>query len=53
VFPREQLPMEPAQLILVLHALADGLTFLRFLTPNLITEDVIVAAFDAIAAGVR
>jgi len=52
-FPREQLPMAPALLIPVLHALADGLTFLRFLTPNLITEDVIVAAFDAIAAGAR
>jgi len=53
VFPREQLPMDAGQLVPVLHALADGLTFLRFLTPNLITEDVIVAAFDAIAAGAR
>jgi len=52
-FPRAQLPMEPARLVPVLHALADGLTFLRFLTPNLITEDVIVAAFDALAAGAR
>ena len=36
-FPPEQLPLDPAQLIPVLHALADGLTFLRFLTPELIT----------------
>jgi hypothetical protein len=35
----------------VLHALSDGLTFLRFLTPELITEKVIVAAFDALARG--
>lgn len=52
-FPRAQLPMDPALLVPVLHGLADGLTFLRFLTPNLITEDVIVAAFDAIAAGAQ
>jgi len=39
--------MDPAMLIPVLHGLADGLTFLRFLTPSLITEEVIVAAFDA------
>jgi hypothetical protein len=50
-FPRTQLPMEPALLVPAMHALADGLTFLRFLTPNLITEEVIVAAFDAFAAG--
>jgi AcrR family transcriptional regulator len=52
-FPSGQLPMDPARLIPVLHALADGLTFLRFLTPTLITEDVIVSAFDAIAGGAR
>ena len=50
-FPRTQLPMEPALLVPAMHDLADGLTFLRFLTPNLITEEVIVAAFDAFAAG--
>jgi AcrR family transcriptional regulator len=48
-FPRRELPMAPEQLIPVLHALSDGLTFLRFLTPELITEKVIVAAFDALA----
>lgn len=50
-FPREQLPLDPANLIPVLHALADGLTFLRCLTPELITEETIVAAFDALARG--
>jgi AcrR family transcriptional regulator len=48
-FPREQLPLEPPELIPVLHALADGLTFLRFLTPELITPELIIAAFDALA----
>jgi AcrR family transcriptional regulator len=50
-FPREQLPLEPTELIPVLHALADGLTFLRFLTPELVTPELIVAAFDALARG--
>jgi len=31
------------------HALIDGLTFLRLLTPELITDDVVVAAFEALA----
>ncbi len=48
-FRRRDLPMPPKRLIPALHALADGLTFLRFLTPELITEDVIVAAFEALA----
>jgi hypothetical protein len=52
-FPSDQLPMDPARLIPALHALADGLTFLRFLTPTLITEDVIVSAFAAIAGGAQ
>ena len=50
-FPREQLPMEPALLVPALHALGDGLTFLRFLTPHLVTDAVIVAAYDAMATG--
>jgi AcrR family transcriptional regulator len=49
MFPKEQLPMRSEHLIPALHALTDGLTFLRFLMPELITEDVIVAAFDALA----
>jgi AcrR family transcriptional regulator len=50
-FPRRELPMAPEHLIPSLHALSDGLTFLRFLMPELITERVIVAAFDAMASG--
>jgi AcrR family transcriptional regulator len=48
-FQRRQLPMAPERLVRVLHALTDGLTYLRFLTPELITDDVVVAAFDALA----
>jgi AcrR family transcriptional regulator len=48
-FQRHELPMAPEQLVRVLHALTDGLTFLRFLTPELITDDVVVVAFDALA----
>jgi AcrR family transcriptional regulator len=46
---RAELPMAPERLVKVLHALSDGLTFLRFLAPELITDDVIVAAFEALA----
>lgn len=48
-FQGQQLPMSPDRLVRVLHALTDGLTFLRFLTPELITDDVVVAAFDVLA----
>jgi AcrR family transcriptional regulator len=51
-FPRDELPLAPAELLPVLHALADGLTFLRCLTPELVDEHLIVAAFDALARGV-
>ena len=48
-FKASELPMPPEQLVKVLHALTDGLTFLRFLTPELITDDVVIAAFEALA----
>lgn len=44
-----ELPMSPDELVRTLHALTDGLTFLHALTPDLIDEKVIRAAFDAIA----
>jgi AcrR family transcriptional regulator len=47
--PASELPMPPEQFVRVLHALSDGLLFLRFLTPELITDDVIIAAFEALA----
>jgi AcrR family transcriptional regulator len=46
--PEQELPM-PAQLFVrVLHGVIDGLTFLSFVTPELITEQVILAAFEAL-----
>jgi AcrR family transcriptional regulator len=48
-FQPEELPMAPERLVRVLHALTDGLTFLRFLTPELITDAVVIAAFEALA----
>jgi AcrR family transcriptional regulator len=47
--PADELPMPAPQLVRVLHALIEGLTLLRFLTPELTTDDVIIAAFDAFA----
>lgn len=47
--PAHDLPMPAPQLVRVLHAMIEGLTLLRFLTPELTTDDVIFAAFDALA----
>lgn len=44
-----ELPMPADQFVRVLHALTDGLLYLRFLTPELITDEVIIAAFEALA----
>jgi len=45
----EDLPMPPEMLVRVLHALMEGLTFQKLLTPDLITDDVFYAAFEALA----
>jgi hypothetical protein len=44
-----QLPMPPEVLVRVIGALIEGLTFQRLLTPALITDEVIHAAFAALA----
>ena len=49
VVPESALPMPADQFVRVLHALTDGLLYLRFLTPELITDEVIIAAFEALA----
>lgn len=46
---REDLPMPPGQFVRVLHALIEGLVFQRLLTPELIPDRVIRAAFLALA----
>jgi AcrR family transcriptional regulator len=47
--PESELPMPLPQFVRVLHALTEGLLSLRFLTPELISDDVIVAAFETLA----
>ena len=49
VFPAKDLPMPAAQFVRVLDAMATGLLFTYFQTPELITEDTFVAAFEALA----
>jgi AcrR family transcriptional regulator len=44
-----ELPMPATKFVRVLHALTDGLLFTNFLNRELITPDVIVAAFEALA----
>lgn len=43
------LPMPPDHLVRVIHALSEGLVFQRLLTPDLVPDAVIYAAFDALA----
>ena len=45
----DDLPMPAETLVRVLHSLMEGLTFQKLLTPELITDDVIYAAFEALA----
>lgn len=47
--PPEQLPMPAEVLIPVMHALMDGLVLHRALTPELVGDEVIYAAFEALA----
>lgn len=49
VVPPDQLPMAAAQLVRVVHAMIEGFTFQRLLTPELISDEVIRAAFSALA----
>jgi AcrR family transcriptional regulator len=44
-----ELPMPAEKFVRVLHALMDGLLFTHFMNPELITEDVIISAFEALA----
>ncbi len=48
VASERDLPMPPEVLVRVLHALIEGLTFQRLLTPELFPDDVFFAAFDAL-----
>jgi AcrR family transcriptional regulator len=45
----QDLPMPPDVLVRVINALIEGLFFQRFLTPELIADEVVYAAFAALA----
>jgi len=51
LIPADRLPMAPEVLVPVMHALMDGLILHRILTPDLVPDEVIYAAFEALAAG--
>lgn len=44
-----ELPMPPEDLVVVIHAVIEGLTFQRLLTPDLVPDHVVYAAFAALA----
>jgi AcrR family transcriptional regulator len=46
----DDLPMPKEHLVRVIHALIEGLVLLRLLTPELFADEVVYAAFDALAA---
>jgi len=45
----DDLPLPPDVLVRVIHAMIEGLVLQRILTPELVTDDVIRAAFAALA----
>jgi AcrR family transcriptional regulator len=47
--PEEDLPMRAAEFVRVVHALTEGLLALRFLTPDLFPDELIISAFEALA----
>ena len=51
LIPEDQLPMPAQTFVRVTHALSDGLMFAHFMAPEEFTDDVIVAAFRALAGG--
>jgi AcrR family transcriptional regulator len=50
VVGEEELPMPAGELVCVIHALTEGLVFQRLLTPELVPDRAIRAAFLALAA---
>jgi len=52
LIPADRLPMPVELLVPVMHALLDGLVLHRILTPELVPDEVIYAAFEALAGTV-
>jgi AcrR family transcriptional regulator len=46
-------PMAPELLVVVIHALTEGLVIQRLMTPELVPDEVFRAAFAALAGGAR
>jgi hypothetical protein len=44
-----QLPMPAETLVVVIHAMTEGLVFQRLMTPDLVPDEVFYAAFAALA----
>ena len=53
LIPADKLPMPIELLMPVVHALTDGLVLHRILMPELVGDDVIYAAFDALAGRIE
>jgi AcrR family transcriptional regulator len=51
-FDAHELPMPAEHLVCVIHALIEGLVFQRILTPELVPDEAVVGAFNALARGV-
>jgi hypothetical protein len=49
VVSAKELPMSAEKFVRVLDAITTGLLFTYFQTPKLISEDIIIAAFEALA----
>lgn len=49
MFPGDELPMEPAQFVRLLHVLSNGLLVAHALSPKSISADVVRAIFSALA----
>jgi hypothetical protein len=47
--PAKELPMSAEKFVRILDAMTTGLFFTYFQTPELITEDIIITAFEALA----
>jgi len=50
-FDEKDLPMAPDLLVRAINALVEGFTSLRLLTPELLPDEAVYAAFRALAAG--
>ena len=50
LIPAQDLPMPAERFVRVLHAMTDGLLLMRAMTPELITDEVILSAFEMVAS---